>query len=365
LEFLKNIYVGFKDIQELIMSKGKDILLVDDEQLFREPVAQMLRNNGYNVKEAANGKEAICMFREGCFDLVITDMLMPGMNGTQLIRAVQKVNPSTEAIVLSAYGTESTKNKLDQIGAFGYLDKPIRKEQLFELVDKGIKSNRLMRLGCQQTEPEIRFNRERILIADDDETVLQFISDILCKEGYSVTPVKNGYEAFEKILVNDYDLIILDINMPKMNGIETVKLIREQDQFVYIFLISGEAETEEIKKALNNGADNFIPKPFSKDFLLEKIKKINFERIKLEKEKLIEKEERKIRRDFTFYQRFIASFTWRKFRRRAVEALILIIGGILIGVFAAFFEFKTQAEKDPMLDRTDKLIDAIKKDWGR
>lgn len=346
-------------------NKGRDILLVDDEQFFREPIAEILSNNGYNVQEASKGIEAIHMFKEKYFDLLLTDMLMPGMNGTQLIRAIQKISPSTEAIVISAYGTESTKNKLDQIGAFGYLDKPVRREHLLDLVGQAITSNRLIRLGFQRIEPEIRFSRERVLIADDDEGILQVISDILDKAGYRVASVKNGYEAFEKILINDFDLIILDINMPKMNGIDTVKVIREQDPFVYILLISGEAETEEIKEALDNGANSFLPKPFSREILLENIEKINFERIKKEKEKQVEREEREIRKSYTFYQRCITSFTLRKFRRRVVEAIILVIGGIIIGALSAFIEFDFKSEKDPMLDRTDKLIDAIKKDWGR
>lgn len=347
------------------MGKGRDILLVDDEQLFREPIGEMLRNNGFSVQEASKGSEALRMFKKQYFNLLITDMLMPGMNGTQLIRAVQKISPATEAIVISAYGTDSTKDKLKQIGAFGYLDKPVKKELLLDIANSAIKSNRLIRLGFDKMEPEIRFNRERVLIADDDETILQLISDILCQEGYRVTSVQNGYEAFERILVNNYELIILDINMPRMNGIDTVKAIREQNPFVFILLISGEAESEEVNEALSYGADKFLPKPFTSNILLKIIEHIDFKKIKKKKEAQVRKEEKQIQKNYTLYHRLIIPFTLRRFRKRIVEAIILILAGMIIGAISAFIEFDFKAEKDPLLDRTDKLIDAVRKDWGK
>lgn len=343
----------------------KDILLADDEQIFRELIAEILRKEGFNVHEVSKGVDALRMFKKHNFDLLITDMLMPGMNGIELIRGINKISPATETIVISAYGTEATKDKLDRIGAFGYLDKPVNREHLTEMVFYALKSNRLIRLGFERREPEIQFNRERILVADDDSTILELVADMLSGKGYRVTSVNNGYEAFERILVNDYDLVILDINMPRMNGIETVKAIREQDLYAFILLISGEAESDEINEALKNGADKFLPKPFTKNKLLNIIEKVNFEKIKKKKEDHVKKEERRIRNNFTLYQRFLSTFRVGKVRQKILEAIILILAGIIIGALSAFIEFDLVAEKDPMLDRTDQLIDAIKKDWGR
>lgn len=344
---------------------GIKVLIVDDEPIFREPIAELLRENGFIVDEESSAQGAIKRFKKQKFDLLLTDMVMSGMNGVQLIKEFHKAFPNTEAIVMSAFGTEATKNKLDSIGAFGYIDKPVKLENLLKMVHGAKKSNRLIRLGLEKKEPEVSFNREQILIADDDPTIRSLVTEILSRKGHRVTSVPNGSDAFERILVNDYDCVIMDINMPKMSGIEAVKLIREQDQFVYILLISGEAESDEIKEALKNGADKFLPKPFNRADLLGTIEKIDFSKIKEKKAKAIEKEDRRIQKCIPWNQRLFYPLTTKKFRKKVLEFFLLIVAGMIIGAISAFMEFDLKPAEDPYLDRTDKLIDAIKKDWGR
>ena len=344
---------------------GRKVLLVDDEPIFREPIAEILREDGFFVKEESKAQDAVNTFKKQNYDLLITDMVMPGMNGVQLIKAIHKISPAMEAVVISAYGTDATKDKLNQLGAYGYLDKPVMKERLLSVTHDAIKSNRVIRLGFEKKEPDVQFSRERVLIADDDSMIRDIVAEVLKEKRYKVTSVNNGSDAFESIMVNDYDLVILDINMPKMDGIETVRAIREQDIHTFILLISGEAESEEVKEALNLGADKFLPKPFSPEKLVKLIEGIDFKKIKRKKEEQIKNDEKQILRTYTWYQRLISPFRVGKLRKRLVEALILIVAGILIGALAAFIEFDFTAEKDPMLERTDQLIDAIKKDWGR
>ena len=343
----------------------RDILLVDDEEMFREPIAEILRSDGFFVEEASNGREAIGKFKQKDYDLLITDMVMPGMNGVQLIQAIHKMSPATEAVVLSAYGTEATKDKLTRLGVYGYLDKPVLREHLLATVNKARESNRLIRLGFEKREPHVQFSRERVLVADDDSVIRELVTEILSRKGYKVTAVSNGSDAVESILVNDHDLVIMDINMPKMDGVQAVKEIREQDENVYILLISGEAETEEIKEALNNGADKFLPKPFTGDKLLKVIDSVDFKKIKKKKEEQVKKEEKRILKSYTLYHRLFAPFTLGTFRKKVAGIVLLVLAGILIGALSAYIEFDLGAKKDPFLDRTDQLIDAIKKDWGR
>lgn len=284
---------------------GRTILLVDDEQLFREPIAELLRMDGYFVEEASKAQDAITMFKKKNYDLLITDMAMPGINGVQLIKAIHEISPAIEAIVMSAYGTEATKDKMKRLGVYGYLDKPVRNEQLLSMTRKALKSNRLARLGFGKKEPDVQFTRERILIADDDDAILNLLTEILSEKGYRVTSVNNGNDAYESILANEYDCIILDINMPEMGGVQTVNAIREQDPFTYILLISGEAESEEIQEALAGGADKFLGKPFTRDKMLNTVEKINFQKIRKKKEEQVQKQKKHIRQNFTLYQRLI------------------------------------------------------------
>jgi DNA-binding NtrC family response regulator len=125
---------------------NRNILIVDDEEFSREAVANFLRSKGFIAEEASNGDEALKKFRKKSCPLVITVMHMPGMNGMELIRLVHEKSPATEVIVFSAHGTEATKDKLDRIGVYGYLEKPVKNGALLKMAHAAMRSNRIIRL---------------------------------------------------------------------------------------------------------------------------------------------------------------------------------------------------------------------------
>ncbi len=305
-------------------------MIVDDEPLVREPISEILRMNGFHVDEAEDGNKALKKFKKKDYDLVITDVLMPGMNGIELIKNIHEQSPATEAIVFSAHGTEATKEKLERMGVFGYLDKPVRQNQLVPVVQNALSSNRLLRLGFDKNEPRVEFNRERVLVVDDDPAIIEIISEVLSDEGYKVTSVRNGQEALEMSLINDYDLIILDINMPKMDGIETVKTIREQDPFTFILIISGEAENNDIRMALESGADKFLPKPFKPNELVGIINKVNFLKIRKLKESQTENQRKDVLDEMSWFQKVFNPIKMKIFWKNLLESAIPVIIGIII-----------------------------------
>ncbi len=345
----------------------REILIVDDEPLVREPIAEILRQSGFHVEEASQGTEALKKLGKKDFDLMITDVLMPGMNGIELIRELHKVSPATEAIVFSAYGTEATRDKLERMGAFGYLDKPVRRDILLEMVTAAIKSNRMVRLGYEDKKPQVSFNRERVLVVDDDNTIRDLVSTILSEKGYRVNTVNDGLQAMEMILVNEYDCIILDINMPKMNGIETLEAIREQDSYTYILIISGEAEKGEVQQVIDGGADKFLAKPFKNKDLLHIIDGIDFEKINALKNGQVLEEKNSMLQRFSLFGRIFNPHRMRIIRQKLVQFAILIIIGLVAGVVAIYFDaqlYKASGE-GILINRLDKLIHAVEQDWGR
>jgi DNA-binding NtrC family response regulator len=302
----------------------RNLLIVDDEPLFREPMAEILRLNGFIVEEASSGKEALKIMEKKEFKVIISDVLMPGMNGIELIREVRNLSPATETIVLSAHGTEATKAKLGRMGIFGYLEKPVSADSLLAMVKNATKSNRMMRLGFDMKDPEVVFSRQRVLMADDNEALREIVSSALFENGYTVTAVNDGALAYEKILINDYDLVILDINMPKMGGVETVKAIRQHDPYCYILLISGEAENKEIKQALDNGADKFLAKPFEIATLLKIIEKIDFKKIEQKKVEQKEEGKRASRKRLSRVEQTFNPYRMQIVRKKAMEYSVII-----------------------------------------
>jgi DNA-binding NtrC family response regulator len=293
-----------------------------------------MRSKGFLVEEAPNGDEALKKFRKKSCPLVITAMHMPGMNGMELIRIVHEKSPATEVIVFSAHGTAATKDKLDRIGVFGYLEKPIRYENLLRMAHAALRSNRIIRLGYERKGPELVFSRERILVADDDPSVLEIISASLSEKGYSVTTVADGQQAYEKILINDFDLVICDINMPKMGGAKTVKAIRSQDPYCYILLISGEADQTDKDEAMENGANKFLGKPFSPQALLSIIGEIDFSKIKKHKLEQTQEQRFNILKKYNWFLRVFHGWILPEFRNW--KFLCIVICAIAFGFIAAY-----------------------------
>lgn len=113
---------------------------------------------------------------------------------------------------------------------------------------------------------------KKILIVDDNESIRKLIAEFLSLEGYSIDIAENGIEAFKKTLIVKYHLIILDFQMPKMNGLDTIKAIRMNIPTIPVIIISGIRDKALIKKAQESGADAYISKPFAIDDLVEKVK---------------------------------------------------------------------------------------------
>ena len=120
----------------------------------------------------------------------------------------------------------------------------------------------------------VRRSGKSILLADDNQHIRQSLTELLIDNGYLVETVENGSRAYEQTLKNNYDLVILDISMPKMNGVEAVSAIREKKSDLPILIISGRASPRELYMAIKNGAIMFIGKPFTFDELLSNIRNV-------------------------------------------------------------------------------------------
>ncbi len=117
-------------------------------------------------------------------------------------------------------------------------------------------------------------DKKRILIADDEETILKPVTLNLEAEGYTVKAVKNGAEALRAYGESKFDLIILDIMMPEMDGLNVCENIRLQDSRVPILFLSARGTGEDRVKGLKTGADDYLPKPFNLEELLLRVSKL-------------------------------------------------------------------------------------------
>jgi DNA-binding NtrC family response regulator len=167
----------------------ENILVVDDDPKILEVMADVLRQAGYDVDEAKDGKKAIKCIDAGCYDLVFTDLNLPKLDGMKVLRHVLDESPDTMCIILTGYGTIKGSVEAIKMGAFDYISKPVKSDELVMVVEKALKYRRL--------------ERENILLKQQLRKKYQFENFI----GDS-KPIQKVFELIEKVADTDSTVLI-------------------------------------------------------------------------------------------------------------------------------------------------------------
>ncbi|MFA5039491.1 MAG: response regulator [Candidatus Omnitrophota bacterium] len=243
------------------MGNKKRILVIDDESDIREIVRIYLEEEGCDVIEASNGQEGILKAQSLKPDLIVLDIMLPGINGFEVAKHL-KDDPNTQdipIIILSVLAQDSQYRQ----GILDYISKPFRQEELVATVRKIF------------TTVNGKSQKRNILVVDDDPDIVDIIS--ICLKDNNLNPLKayNGPEALEKLKAENADLILLDINMPGMNGFEVIKHLKNNPKTceIPIVVLTGTYISEDDKKhGVTLGVAKYLTKPFSADDLVKEIK---------------------------------------------------------------------------------------------
>jgi two-component system sensor histidine kinase/response regulator len=257
--------------------KGKKILIVDDNFTNLAILKRQFENWNLAPFLAESGPVALSiLLKNPDMDLVISDMQMPDMDGMLLAKLIKEQYPLLPIILLSSIGEEF---KHDERQFFvSIMTKPIKQQILRKQVLNALQHN--------YTGPEEKVVKSKlsidfcekypfkILIAEDNQVNQHVIKQILTKMGYQPDVVKNGKEAVEAIIKTDYGMILMDMQMPVMDGLEATKVIRESTikQPVIIALTANAMDTDE-QACLQAGMDDYICKPIKLEDLMNKLKK--------------------------------------------------------------------------------------------
>ena len=256
--------------------RGKLILVAEDDETVRSWLLRVLEREGYSVLAASNGAEAATIASNSCPDLLITDLWMPKMNGVELLELLGGRRCSFETIVLSAHLTNTCTEKLENLGVFRGLSKPIEIPVLVDAVAEALASKRSERLRrAGEGAGPARESGATVLVADDDDGVRDFLRVFLTREGYQVEEARDGEEAVEKALAMGIDLMIVDINMPRMNGIEALKNLRRTLRDCFVICTTGECSQKELNAAMLAGASACLRKPFDLDRLSAEVRRLD------------------------------------------------------------------------------------------
>jgi PAS domain S-box-containing protein len=262
--------------------KDVSVLVVDDSSTNRFILRKILGAWGLKVEEAGSGAEALEKLGEapGRYDLVILDYQMPEMDGLDVVRAIRGDGrfEDVRVVILSSWGAIS-RGVMEELGISEAMVKPVKQSALFNVVLKALRIYR--EEGGEEEEKDLRGEiREsgvlRILLVEDNPDGQVLGRRILEKAGYVVDIVENGMRAVEAYRRYRYDLILMDIQMPEMDGFEATKRIREiegEGERVPIIALTAHAMKGYREKCLENDMDDYITKPLNKKVLIEKIDK--------------------------------------------------------------------------------------------
>lgn len=234
------------------------VLIVDDNPEFCQNLADILESRGYGVATSYDGFKALELIKQEIFDLVLIDIKMPVMDGVETFKRMKEIAPGIPVIMMSAYAMEDLIKEALKEEAFGFLRKPIDFEKLFNLIEQAIAKGGL------------------ILVVDDDHDFCANINNILTDKGYRVSIAYDGKMAIEKVWENNFDIILLDMKLPPLNGLETYLAIREIRKNVVVIVITAYPMDmcDLIQKALKESVYLCLEKPINIDELISILDKI-------------------------------------------------------------------------------------------
>ena len=273
---------------------GVRVLIVDDSSTSREILTSRLASWGMRPVETHDGYSALSLLQQASdgndpFLLAIIDMQMPAMDGETLGRSI-KENPQlgkTLMVILTSLGMQGDARRFSEAGFAGYLTKPVRHQELKAVLALTLASRDNVNppswpIATRHTAREalnVRISRKaRILLAEDNITNQQVVLAILKKLGLRADAVANGAEAIQALETISYDLVLLDMQMPLVDGYETTSIIRDPnskvlDHAIPIIAMTAHARKDDRDKCLTAGMNDYVSKPVSPHSLAKALEK--------------------------------------------------------------------------------------------
>jgi PleD family two-component response regulator len=259
------------------------ILIVDDIADNLRLLSTLLTTQGYEVSKALNGQMALRAARIAIPDLILLDINMPDMDGYQVCQQLKADTQTKEipVIFLSALDESWDKIKAFHVGGVGYVTKPFKGEEVLVCVENQLALARLRSSRQKQNLPLPSPKRDQddalkrhILIVDDTANNLRLLSIILTKQGYAVGKALSGQMALRSVRSSPPDLILLDINMPEMDGYEVCQQLKADDQTkeIPVIFISALDDVLDKVKAFGVGGVDYVTRPFQGEEVLARIK---------------------------------------------------------------------------------------------
>ena len=262
------------------MTSERRILIVDDSAVFRMSMKKILASMNAEIILAEDGQEGLDLALKQKFDLVVSDIDMPNINGIELCRTLKNTTATQgiPVVMVSTFDSDSDVDKGFQAGASAYLSKYEIQSHLLDTVENVLSKSKFMR------------NR-LVMVVDDSKVVLRIVEKGLAEAGFRVITAENGRKALGLVETLQPDLILTDIEMPDINGFEFCGAVHTNPELSMVPIVAMSSKTDRgyMKRMLQNGASAYLCKPFNIDelvILVEKMMSDQFHMLLMERERL-------------------------------------------------------------------------------
>lgn len=252
------------------------ILVVDDDPAVRDYLKEALELTGQTVITVPSGYDAIDYVRDHGVDLAYIDVVMPGIDGYETLKKMRDIDPKISAVILSGNAVERLSESTLKKGVYASVTKPITLEQIeeinkaYEMVKGPIEFIYDNPHGLDME----KLKASSILIADDEEEIVKIVTECLRGEGFTrVDTARDGQEAITQFNKVKHDLVIVDIMMPRVSGIEVLRHVKALSPQSQVIIITGNADKNSAVTAVRLGAYDYIEKPFDLDSLARIVKR--------------------------------------------------------------------------------------------
>ncbi len=239
------------------MAINKKILVVDDNIEYCESVIDVLSVEGYDAVGVHNGFKALEAIGEDCFDLVLMDIKMPGIDGIDTFKKLKEISPKTPTIVMTAFAVEDRIREGLRSGVFGTFRKPINFDRLFCSIEMAFPDGKL------------------VMISSDNSELYSGLYDALVDKGYRVLTAIDGEIAAQLSMEKKFDIIIMDDQFPDINGTKTYTAIRNMRPDVPVIFITEDKEKagDIVDQLPEKDVKVFLEKPLDIEYLLVAMQK--------------------------------------------------------------------------------------------
>lgn len=246
------------------------ILVIDDDRMNCDLLQAVLTRHGYDVHTATSGLEGLNLFRQHNPRVTVLDLRMPEMDGLTVLKEIRAIDPHAPVIILGGGATEVQENQARALRVTDFVRKGLSLDVLVEGVNRVVQqpARKQGATGGIAATGAVADTGETVLVVDDEQLVRDLLVQFLSLRGYRALGVKDGPEALSMVEQAPPDLILLDLMLAGMNGVEVLRRLRDKHFTGAIIIITGSYDEELLQDAWSLQPQEVISKPIDLEKLL-------------------------------------------------------------------------------------------------